>query len=90
MFGPETHIATNPNYDPHTDGRDGAHPLVYDGIAYAGLTKREYFAAKALQGLLANPNVEGQKPALSQATIAERAVGCADALIDALNEGGDS
>lgn len=45
-----------------------------------GLTKREYFAAKALQGLLANPGVMIGK------TVAEDAVKMADHLIKALEE----
>lgn len=44
-----------------------------------GLTKRELFAAMALQGLLANPN--------QGSGLAAEAVEAADALIDALNKG---
>jgi len=44
-----------------------------------GLTKREYFAAKALQGLLALP------PKIISKTVAEDAVKLADHLIEALN-----
>ena len=86
MLGPETHIATDPNYDPKTDGTDVAHPIVYDGRAYAGLSKREFFAAKALQGLL---SIEEDNH-LPMETHAEYAVEAADALIDALNKGGNS
>ena len=43
-----------------------------------GLTKREYFAAMAMQGLLANK--------FSHYQLAEKAVIHADALIKALNE----
>lgn len=45
-----------------------------------GLTKREYFAAKALQGLLALP------PKIISKTVAEDAVKLADHLIKALDE----
>ena len=48
-----------------------------------GLTKREYFAAIALQGLLAGRNIESE---LSQDDWAEMAVQHADALIEALNQ----
>jgi hypothetical protein len=48
------------------------------GIPHPGLTKREYFAAKALQGLLADPTTIISK------TIAEDAVKLADHLIEAL------
>jgi hypothetical protein len=44
-----------------------------------GMTKREYFAAKALQGLLADPTTMISK------TVAEDAVKMADHLIEALN-----
>ena len=47
-----------------------------------GLTKREYFAAMALQGLCANPNESG----LFEVN-ALRAVGMADTLIKELNRG---
>ena len=45
-----------------------------------GLTKREYFAAMALQGLLANPNYT-RNPLIGQT-----AVSISDVLIKALNE----
>ena len=45
-----------------------------------GLTKREYFAALALQGLLANPN--NGTPELQ----VPRAIKAADALIAALDD----
>lgn len=54
------------------------------GSIQAGLTKREYFAALALQGLLSGPKNE------SPGTAAARAVQCADALIDALGKSGES
>ena len=41
-----------------------------------GLTKREYFSAKALQGLLANPNNDGKR-----SEYAKDAVNQADALL---------
>lgn len=47
---------------------------------YKGLTKREYFAAMALQGLLSRAN-----PSISQ-TYAEQAVVWADQLINTLNK----
>ena len=49
-----------------------------------GVTKREYFAAKALQGLLAKDDT------LNFELLSQEAVEAADALIDALNEGGES
>ena len=51
--------------------------------AQSGLTKREYFAALALQGILAHPMTEDR-----HRVIADAAVAFADALIAALD--GDS
>ncbi len=52
---------------------------------YLGLTKRELFAAKAMQGLISREygmrQVERESP-----TVAELAVKMADALIAALNQ----
>ena len=45
-----------------------------------GLTKRQYYAAKALQGLLSNPSITLSKK------VAEDAVKLADHLIKALEE----
>lgn len=52
-----------------------------------GLTKREYFAAMAMQGLLAGSY---DSMAMGYASISEAAVGHADALIEALNKEGGS
>jgi len=49
------------------------------GIPHPGLTKREYFAAMALQGLLADPSTIISK------NVAQDAVKLADHLIQALN-----
>lgn len=46
-----------------------------------GMTLREYFAGKAMQGVLSNGAYSGTKPSL----IAAEAVRCADALINELN-----
>ena len=51
-----------------------------DHVIYQGLTKREYFAAMAMQGLLAN----GNWPHYSR-QLAEDAVIHANALVEALN-----
>ena len=52
-----------------------------------GLTKREYFVAKAMQALLANPHTFFE---LTEKIIAERALIAADTVIEALNEGDES
>lgn len=79
-------MKTNPN--------DSSYPNmpVYDGIhrlSEHGLTKREYFAAMALQGLLSNSYNDGATQPLSTAShdqIAQMAVSSADALIAELNK----
>lgn len=58
--------------------RNGNGHVIAQDIAH-GLTKREHFAAMAMQGLVANPNPGGIK------LCCEMAVECADALISALN-----
>jgi hypothetical protein len=51
-----------------------------------GLTKREYFAAMAMQGMLSNIFDLGESGTISQDFIASHAVVQADALINALNK----
>lgn len=48
---------------------------------FGGLTKRELFAAMAMQGFLADSDRGGSDP-----TIVRRSVSAADALIEALNK----
>lgn len=50
-----------------------------------GLTKRELFAAMAMQGLLSNPEVH-KAGGYTRADLAAESVMQADALIEALNE----
>jgi hypothetical protein len=67
-------MKTNPN-DPASAGNE------YDHGSYnPGLSKREYFAAMAMQGLLA-----GRSKDLSAQTLAKQSIMAADALIDELN-----
>lgn len=47
-----------------------------------GLTKREYFAGLAMQGMLADPNASNFKPKF----IAELAVDFSDALLEELDK----
>lgn len=55
-----------------------------------GLTKREHFAAMAMQGLLANPEhrkeYKGQTYLMESNIYSDQAVNLADALIEALNK----
>lgn len=65
-----------------TDGNDRAFAKPDDSTtdAQQGLTKREYFAAIALQGLLTNPKVE------EMGDVCFGAVQIADAFIKELNK----
>jgi len=79
-----------------TNGNESAMPLsefAYNMQYSSGLTKREYFAAMALQGLCAtfsgSPNAERQAEKVGKTlseTMAIYAVDVADALINALND----
>lgn len=67
----------------------GAFALRYQdadgGVAQLGLTKREYFAAAALQGLLAN-ETHRLRTCANDGTVADEALKQADALIKALEQ----
>lgn len=67
-------MKTNPN--------DLVTPLMMDGMIDGGLTKREYFAALAMQGLLSNNDVRD----LDLLHHAKLSVEMSDNLIKALNE----
>ena len=58
------------------------HVKKVDTINYTGLTKREYFAAMAMQGIIANK--DGLDIKIER--IVESAVDTADALIEELNK----
>lgn len=77
-----------------TQPNDTAFPYPIDLGVTEGLSKREYFAALAMQGLLANQEfvqraerlqAEVKDDNLAPIVIAEVARKCADALIEALN-----
>jgi len=59
----------------HMEYNPDNQPIAY----YSGLTKREYFAALAMQGMLSNPEKEYDPD-----TLTEEAVGHADWLLKAL------
>ncbi|NJO73319.1 MAG: hypothetical protein HC833_05840 [Leptolyngbyaceae cyanobacterium RM1_406_9] len=70
-----------------TDSHDPAFPLFCQhiepsSVAFYGLTKREYFAAMAMQGLIA-ADTDFEKTALE---VSRWAVSQADSLIERLNE----
>ena len=59
--------------------KKGAFACAADSVYQQGLTKREYFAAMAMQGLCACPDL-----AVSRVELAEESVKQADALLKAL------
>lgn len=68
---------TNPN--------EGAFATSNDKHHQSGCSKREYFAAMAMQGLLANPR-EVVFDGIKTTSISAMSVAISDALIKALNE----
>jgi hypothetical protein len=63
-----------------TNPDDTAYPIL-DRVNCPGLTKREYFAAMAMQGLVANPDRDASVEQDSTLSVKQ-----ADALIAALNK----
>ena len=58
-------------------------PHLRDG---SGMTLRDYFAAKAMQGMLANPKLEKQILLVGKSWIEESAWKVADAMLKAREE----
>lgn len=72
-----------------TDGEMSGNANAFPDEGSNGLSKREYFAGLAMQGIAANPTTqcsEGQLRDLAK-IIAKTAVQLADALLDELSEG---
>jgi len=80
-----------------TNGNDLAHPTNiidtdrrFESEYHTGLSKREYFAALAMQGLLTRvpnrPNNETDLGVIELKRISEESTIMADALINALND----
>lgn len=67
-----------------TDGNEPDFATQYEDEGQIGLSKREYFAAIALQGILANS--EYTKDGWNWKAIAGDAIDIADALINELNK----
>ena len=75
------------------NGQQSAFPLTYkQGVpteVETGLTKREYFAAIAMQGMLSNPNLgilhEGQRY-IDQILLAKSSIVFADELLKQLGD----
>jgi hypothetical protein len=71
------------------NGEQGAFPKRADGAPQTGLTKREYFAGLAMQGMLANLNgamMKGGTKTLHPDHIAEMSVIHADAVLRELDK----
>ena len=64
-----------------TIGDNPVHPIESAPVYFGGLTKREYFAAMAMQGICANTNQR-----LGPRELTETAVKIANHLIQQLNE----
>ncbi len=75
-------MKTNPNESAWPTGAAN-HSIHVDKAFGIGLTKREYFAAMAMQGWIAcqHEGFTGEPP-----DIAKRSLECADALIEELNK----
>ena len=67
----------NPRY-----GRGSSEEFLQETVEYKGLTKREYFAARLMQGMLSNPYYNQ----IPYNIIAQDSVSAADVLIKALND----
>ncbi len=72
-------------YPDHTDANSPAWPFLFEPKEFAtysyGMRKRELFAMYVMTAINQDSASQSQTPA----QIAQRAVECADALIDALN-----
>jgi len=81
-------MKTNPEESIHPTVKESGNYMPKDSpieplmVTGGGLTKREYFAACALQGIMADPTIND----ISGHKLAEHAVRLADALIVALNK----
>ena len=64
-----------------TIGDNPIHPIESAPVYFGGLTKREYFAAMAMQGICANLSSR-----MGPSEVAEKSVLIADHLIQQLNE----
>lgn len=67
-----------------TNKNDPVYPIGNDPIASEGISKREYFAAMAMQGFLSNPDIASTQ--YNREAVAEASVGMADFIIERLNE----
>lgn len=72
-----------------TEKHEPAYPNpgeMWNGNKVSGLTKREYFAALAMQGLSAFPGIIAGQTKITSTDIAKVSVKYADALIAELNK----
>lgn len=67
-----------------TDGKQAAFAAGSESWNQVGITKREYFAAMALQGIIAAHNI--YETGIDHEVNAKTAVNAADELIKALNK----
>ena len=76
-------MSTNPNQSCYPCQELDGQGNPREAMSY-GLTKREYFAAMSMQGMLANPDLATET--FKEKLIAAWSVDCADALIAELNK----
>jgi len=73
----------------YTDKDDPINPITGNGALTIGLTKREYFAAIALQGILAGTSGQESLAHVHPSSWTISAIQAADALIEQLNKEGE-
>jgi hypothetical protein len=66
---------------PHEEWLDSTDPKVLNPIRHPGMDLRDYFAAKIMQGILANSNIQN----LSNEKLATESYELADAMMEARN-----
>lgn len=74
---------TNPN-EPAFPSESEADNSLASALAYRGLTKREWFAGKAMEGIIASARTSIANPSFYQVSL--NAITQADSLIAALNK----
>ena len=75
-------MSENKNAKTPTDG-GAAFPVAHSYLIQSGMSLRDYLAAKAMEGMLANPKLQEQILKAGQSWIEESAYAVADAMLKA-------
>jgi hypothetical protein len=75
-------MSENKNAKTPTDG-GAAFPVAHSYLIQSGMSLRDYLAAKAMEGMLANPKLQEQILKAGQSWIEESAYAVADAMLRA-------